>query len=71
MAMVSLFPGYASWYEAVTHPFAQAEPATVFRLFDRTAGTYDRLNDLLSLGLHRLWKRQAVALLQPRPGRGS
>ena len=54
--------------EAVTHPFAQAEPATVFRLFDRTAGTYDRLNDLLSLGLHRLWKRQAVALLQPRPG---
>lgn len=49
-------------------PFAKADPATVFRLFDRTARTYDLLNDLLSLGLHRLWKRQAVALLQPRPG---
>lgn len=49
-------------------PFAQAEPDTVFRLFDQTAGTYDLLNDLLSLGLHRLWKRQAVALLQPRSG---
>ena len=49
-------------------PFAKAEPTTMFRLFDRTARTYDRLNDLLSLGLHRLWKRQAVALLQPRPG---
>ena len=49
-------------------PFAQADPATVFRLFDRTARTYDLLNDLLSLGLHRLWKRQALALLQPRPG---
>ena len=49
-------------------PFAQADPATVFRLFDRTARTYDLLNDALSLRLHRLWKRQAVALLQPRPG---
>ncbi|HBP54000.1 MAG TPA: bifunctional demethylmenaquinone methyltransferase/2-methoxy-6-polyprenyl-1,4-benzoquinol methylase, partial [Synechococcus sp. UBA8638] len=49
-------------------PFAQPEPAAMFRLFDRTAPTYDLLNDVLSLGLHRLWKRQAVALLQPRPG---
>lgn len=54
--------------EVMPQPFAKTEPATVFRLFDRTAGTYDLLNDLLSLGLHRLWKRQAVALLQPRPG---
>ena len=49
-------------------PFAKADPATVFRLFDRTAHTYDLLNDALSLTLHRLWKRQAVALLQLRPG---
>lgn len=49
-------------------PFAQPEPAAMFRLFDRTAPTYDLLNDVLSLGLHRLWKRQAVARLQPRPG---
>ena len=54
--------------EVMPHPFAKADPATVFRLFDRTAHTYDLLNDVLSLTLHRLWKRQAVALLQPRPG---
>lgn len=54
--------------EVMPEPFAKADPATVFRLFDRTAHTYDFLNDALSLTLHRLWKRQAVALLQPRPG---
>jgi len=37
-------------------------------LFERVAPSYDRLNDLLSLGLHRLWKRQAVAWLQVQPG---
>ena len=52
----------------MTQPFAKADPASVSQLFDQTAGTYDLLNDLLSLGLHRLWKRQAVALLRPRPG---
>ena len=43
-------------------------PDAVRELFDRIAPEYDRLNDLLSLGLHRLWKRQAVAWLQPVPG---
>lgn len=37
-------------------------------LFERIAPAYDRLNDTLSLGLHRLWKRQAIAWLQPAPG---
>jgi demethylmenaquinone methyltransferase/2-methoxy-6-polyprenyl-1,4-benzoquinol methylase len=40
----------------------------VRELFESIAPAYDRLNDLLSLGLHRLWKRQAVAWLRPRPG---
>jgi len=52
----------------MNHPSVGADSATVVRLFDRTAHTYDLLNDLLSLGLHRLWKRQAVASLQPQPG---
>lgn len=38
------------------------------QLFEVIAPRYDQLNDLLSLGLHRLWKRQALAWLQPRPG---
>ena len=37
-------------------------------LFERVAPSYDRLNDLLSLGLHRLWKRQAIAWLAVQPG---
>ncbi len=37
-------------------------------LFESVAPRYDLLNDLLSLGGHRLWKRQAVAWLNPRPG---
>lgn len=37
-------------------------------LFDSIAPRYDQLNDLLSLGLHRVWKRQAVRWLAPAPG---
>jgi demethylphylloquinol methyltransferase len=44
------------------------DPEAVRDLFERIAPSYDRLNDLLSLGLHRLWKRRAVAWLQPQPG---
>ena len=44
------------------------DPAAVTELFEAIAPRYDQLNDLLSLGLHRLWKRQAVAWLAPRPG---
>ena len=44
------------------------DPAAVRTLFEAVAPRYDRLNDLLSLGLHRLWKRQALLWLQPRPG---
>lgn len=43
-------------------------PERVRQLFDRIAPRYDQLNDLLSLGQHRLWKRQTLAMLQPRPG---
>lgn len=44
------------------------DPEAIRELFEQIAPQYDRLNDLLSLGLHRLWKRQAVQWLQPRPG---
>ena len=40
----------------------------VTALFERIAPRYDQLNDLLSLGLHRLWKREAVQWIRPRPG---
>ena len=39
------------------------DPAAVERLFDAVAPRYDRLNDVLSFGLHRQWKRQLVRAL--------
>jgi demethylmenaquinone methyltransferase/2-methoxy-6-polyprenyl-1,4-benzoquinol methylase len=48
--------------------FQPGDPEAVEQLFDQIAPRYDQLNDLLSLGLHRLWKRQAVAWLRPRAG---
>ena len=37
-------------------------------VFDSVAARYDLMNDLMSLGLHRLWKRFAVMLSRVRPG---
>jgi demethylmenaquinone methyltransferase/2-methoxy-6-polyprenyl-1,4-benzoquinol methylase len=37
-------------------------------VFDRVAGRYDLMNDLMSLGQHRLWKMFAVAVARPRSG---
>src|SRR5580693_89502 len=37
-------------------------------VFDKVADRYDLMNDLMSGGLHRLWKDQLVALMRPQPG---
>jgi demethylmenaquinone methyltransferase/2-methoxy-6-polyprenyl-1,4-benzoquinol methylase len=37
-------------------------------VFDSVAPRYDLMNDLMSLGLHRLWKRFAIARTGLRPG---
>ena len=37
-------------------------------VFDSVAGKYDVMNDLMSGGLHRLWKRFAIESAQLRPG---
>src|SRR5574338_1355240 len=39
----------------------------VSQVFDSVADSYDIMNDLMSLGVHRLWKRHAIALAQVRP----
>jgi demethylmenaquinone methyltransferase / 2-methoxy-6-polyprenyl-1,4-benzoquinol methylase len=41
---------------------------TVRRVFDSVAERYDVMNDLMSLGLHRLWKSFTVAIARPRAG---
>ena len=37
-------------------------------VFESVASRYDVMNDLMSLGVHRLWKDAFVRLLNPRPG---
>ncbi len=37
-------------------------------IFHSVAQSYDIMNDVMSLGLHRIWKREAVALSFVRPG---
>ena len=41
---------------------------TVRRVFDSVAERYDVMNDLMSLGLHRLWKAFAISIARPRAG---
>ena len=48
--------------------FAPGDAASVKELFETIAPRYDQLNDGLSLGLHRLWKRRALAWVDPQPG---
>ena len=46
----------------------QGEKAGLVRgVFDSVAQRYDLMNDLMSLGVHRLWKRVFVTALDPRP----
>lgn len=37
-------------------------------LFQSVAGRYDLMNDLMSGGIHRLWKASMIDWLDPRPG---
>src|ERR1700742_3615293 len=37
-------------------------------VFESVAGKYDVMNDLMSLGAHRLWKRFTLSLTGLRPG---
>ncbi|MDB5912833.1 MAG: bifunctional demethylmenaquinone methyltransferase/2-methoxy-6-polyprenyl,4-benzoquinol methylase [Ramlibacter sp.] len=37
-------------------------------VFDSVASSYDRMNDLMSLGLHRGWKAYTVLVADVRPG---
>jgi demethylmenaquinone methyltransferase/2-methoxy-6-polyprenyl-1,4-benzoquinol methylase len=44
------------------------KPGLVRGVFDRVARRYDLMNDLMSAGVHRVWKDMAAARLNPRPG---
>ena len=40
---------------------APEKAGLVREVFDSVAGSYDLMNDLMSLGVHRMWKREFVA----------
>src|SRR6201991_1190001 len=44
------------------------KPGLVRGVFDRVASRYDLMNDLMSGGVHRLWKDLTAARLNPQPG---
>ena len=47
----------------------EAEKARKVRgVFDSVAPNYDVMNDLMSMGMHRLWKATTVALANVQPG---
>ena len=46
----------------------QSKAQRVRGVFDSVASKYDVMNDLMSLGVHRLWKAYAVAVARVRPG---
>lgn len=58
--------------ERVDFGYRQVAPGEktrlVGRVFDSVAERYDMMNDLMSVGVHRLWKRHFVETLMLRPG---
>ena len=55
----------------MANPFyieGEQRAAKVNDLFARVAPRYDLINDLQSLGLHRVWKRRLVRMANVRPG---
>ncbi len=47
---------------------ADPEPGKVRQMFDGIAGSYDRLNDLMTAGLHHRWRDMGVMLARVGPG---
>jgi demethylmenaquinone methyltransferase/2-methoxy-6-polyprenyl-1,4-benzoquinol methylase len=62
-------PGSQNQTDFGFHRVPEAAKAPLVRaVFDRVAERYDLMNDLMSAGIHRLWKDEMVAWLNPRPG---
>ena len=47
---------------------ARDKPGLVKGVFDSVAGRYDLMNDLMSGGMHRVWKDAVAARMNPQPG---
>ncbi|MCS6778563.1 MAG: bifunctional demethylmenaquinone methyltransferase/2-methoxy-6-polyprenyl-1,4-benzoquinol methylase UbiE [Geminicoccaceae bacterium] len=65
-------PASAAARLAASFGFAEVAPeekaGLVKGVFERVAARYDLMNDLMSVGIHRLWKEALLDWLAPRPG---
>jgi len=60
-------PGRTTHFGYQEVPEAEKAPR-VRGVFESVAGRYDLMNDLMSGGIHRLWKAAMIDWLDPRPG---
>lgn len=54
--------------ESMTRADLDKKPAEVAAMFDALAGRYDLMNDILSMGQVRLWRRRVQRILMAGPG---
>ncbi len=47
--------------------YLQNKKGLVQNVFDQVYDSYDLMNDLMSLGIHRLWKKNLLNLMNPSP----
>ena len=47
--------------------YNQDKTKLVNNVFNAVHQNYDLMNDLMSLGIHRIWKRKLISWLNPQP----
>jgi len=65
--MFAAMEGEKAWF-GFRRVEASQKPQLVRDVFERVAGRYDLMNDLMSGGIHRLWKASLIDWLRPRRG---
>ena len=48
--------------------YNQEKTKLVNSVFDRVYKNYDLMNDIMSFGVHRLWKKNLISWMSPQPG---
>ncbi len=49
--------------------YLQNKKGLVQNVFDKVYDQYDLMNDFMSLGIHRLWKKSLLNMMSPSPGK--
>jgi demethylmenaquinone methyltransferase / 2-methoxy-6-polyprenyl-1,4-benzoquinol methylase len=68
MARAQIAAAGASGGSPATPPQGVLEEAQVRAMFDRIAGLYDRMNTVMTAGLHHRWRERAAELAAVGPG---